>query len=232
MFDQQTVQYKISHHGLMLLSVAVHSSCIFLNQKWAATRQNQQNECAPSEDSDQPGHPSSLIRVFAVHMKKAWVLSYPLSVQRRLWSDWADAQADLSLRWAHTYFVGFVMSWLKSYRQKRHVWIVSSYSLWSVPSLRWGGGFIVPSCPSQYAWLYLLDPCIWWLSINGSSQKLRNTIHQLKTEPHRQISEALPRVLENRGTRAFISGETREQRSKNKGKREQRQFWGTENIGN
>ena len=35
--------------------------------------------CAPSEDSDQPGHPPSLIRVFAVRMKKAWVLSYPLS---------------------------------------------------------------------------------------------------------------------------------------------------------
>ena len=33
--------------------------------------------------------------------------------QRRLWSDWADAQADLSLRWAHTHFVGFVMSRLK-----------------------------------------------------------------------------------------------------------------------
>ena len=55
-------------------------------------------------------HPPSLIRVFAVRMKKLWVLSYPLSAQRRLWSDWADAQADLSLRWAHTYFVGFVMS--------------------------------------------------------------------------------------------------------------------------
>ena len=27
----------------------------------------QQNECASSEDSDQPGHPPSLIRVFAVH---------------------------------------------------------------------------------------------------------------------------------------------------------------------
>ena len=27
-----------------------------------------------------------------------------------LWSDWADAQADLSLRWAHSNFVGFVMS--------------------------------------------------------------------------------------------------------------------------
>ena len=65
---------------------------------WAATWQNQQSDCAPSEDSDQPGHPPSLIRVFAVRMKKAWVLSYPLSAQRRLWSDWADAQADLSLR--------------------------------------------------------------------------------------------------------------------------------------
>ena len=29
---------------------------------------NQQNECAPSEDSDQPGHPPSLIVVFAVHL--------------------------------------------------------------------------------------------------------------------------------------------------------------------
>ena len=60
--------------------------------------------CVPSEDSDQPGHPPSLIRVFAVHMKKPWVLSYPLSAQRRLWSDWAGAQADLSLRWAHMPF--------------------------------------------------------------------------------------------------------------------------------
>ena len=65
--------------------------------------------CAPSENSDQPGHPPSLIRVFVVRMKIAWVLSYPLNAQRRLWSDWADAQADLSLRWAHSHFVG--LSW-------------------------------------------------------------------------------------------------------------------------
>ena len=65
--------------------------------------------CAPSKDSDQPGHPPSLIRVFAARMKKAWVLSNPLSAQQRLWSDWADAQADPSLRWAHSHFVGFVM---------------------------------------------------------------------------------------------------------------------------
>ena len=57
----------------------------------------------PAKNSDQPGHPPSLIKVFAVRMKKAWVLSYPLSTQRRLRSDWANAQADLSLRWAHSY---------------------------------------------------------------------------------------------------------------------------------
>ena len=42
--------------------------------------------------------------VFAVRMKKAWVLSYPLSAQRRLWSDWADAQADLSSLGAHSLY--------------------------------------------------------------------------------------------------------------------------------
>ena len=61
--------------------------------------------CAPSEDSDQPGHPPSLINVFAVLMKKAWILSYPLSAQRRFWSDWMDAQADLSHHWAHMPFL-------------------------------------------------------------------------------------------------------------------------------
>ena len=45
--------------------------------------------------------------VFSVRMKKAWVLSYPPSAQRRLWSVWADAQADLSLRWAHMPFSWF-----------------------------------------------------------------------------------------------------------------------------
>ena len=63
--------------------------------------------CAPSKDSDQTGHPPSLIRVFAVRMKKAWILNYPLSEQRRLWSDWADAQADMSLCWAHMPFCWF-----------------------------------------------------------------------------------------------------------------------------
>ena len=70
---------------------------------WTASWQNKQSDCVPGKDPDQPGHLPSLIRVFAVRMKKAWVLSYPLSTQQRLWSDWVDAQTDLSLRWAHTF---------------------------------------------------------------------------------------------------------------------------------
>ena len=62
--------------------------------------------CAPSEDSDQQGRAPSLIWVFAVRMKK---LSYPLSTQQKLWSDWADTQADLSLRWAHRSFCWFLL---------------------------------------------------------------------------------------------------------------------------
>ena len=40
--------------------------------------------CAPSEDSDQPGHLPSLIKAFAVSMKKHWAHSYSVSTQRRL----------------------------------------------------------------------------------------------------------------------------------------------------
>ena len=46
------------------------------------SRLTKKEACALSEDSDQPGHPSSLIRVFAVRMKKALVLSYPLNAQQ------------------------------------------------------------------------------------------------------------------------------------------------------
>ena len=45
-----------------------------LQQYWAATWQNQQSDCAPSEDSDQPGHLPSLIRVFACTQ---WVAKGP-----------------------------------------------------------------------------------------------------------------------------------------------------------
>ena len=53
--------------------------CIFflsLFYMWATSWQNQQNDCAPSEDSVQPGHPPSLIRVLAVLQWVAKDLSF------------------------------------------------------------------------------------------------------------------------------------------------------------
>ena len=49
--------------------------------------------CVPSEDSYQPGHPPSLIRVFAVHSVGSFLHE--------------DAQADLGLRWVHMPFCWF-----------------------------------------------------------------------------------------------------------------------------
>ena len=64
----------------LLLSVWLNYST------WAATWQNQQNDCTPSKDSDQP---CPVWSEFAVRMKKAWVLRYPLTLIR------------LSLCWTH-----------------------------------------------------------------------------------------------------------------------------------
>ena len=56
---------------------------------------------APNEDSNQPAHPRSLIRVFVVRMNKLCILGYPKRAQWRFWSDCANAQADLNLRKAN-----------------------------------------------------------------------------------------------------------------------------------
>ena len=58
--------------------------------------------------TDQPGHPPSLIRVFAVRMKKSWVLSYPLSTQWRL------IRLGGCPGWSEASFFGFVVLRLKS----------------------------------------------------------------------------------------------------------------------
>ena len=57
--------------------------------------------CAPSEDSE------SLLYT-------QWVAKDPsfLHADSKDWSDWADAQADLSFHWAHMPSFKFVMRWL------------------------------------------------------------------------------------------------------------------------
>ena len=72
--------------------------------KWATSWQNKQNDLCAQQNSDQPGHPPSLI--FTVLAVRSMGSKGPCR-QRRLWSDWADAQADLSLCWAHMPFCWF-----------------------------------------------------------------------------------------------------------------------------
>ena len=91
----QSFAWRTGHFvGLLVLWLMQNQWNFFNTNSWAVSWQNQMI-CVPSEVSDQPGHPPSLIRVFAVCLKKAWVLSYLLS--------------------AH--FVGFVMLRLNFYLQ-------------------------------------------------------------------------------------------------------------------
>ena len=71
---------------ICLLTCWLRSVCRFLNLLKYELFHDKSNKmaCVSIEDSDQPGHTHSLIRVFAVRMKKPWDLSYPLSTLRRL----------------------------------------------------------------------------------------------------------------------------------------------------
>ena len=62
-FEPNLMKRRFRHCGCVFQSI--FSFWVIL--KWATTWQNQQNECASSEDSDKPGHLPRLIRVFAVH---------------------------------------------------------------------------------------------------------------------------------------------------------------------
>ena len=64
----------------MMAKYFIYISSYFI---WAATWQNQQSDCAPSEDSDQPGHPSSRIRVVSPTFPFAPESFRPLSLSPR-----------------------------------------------------------------------------------------------------------------------------------------------------
>ena len=86
---------------------------------WAPTWQNQQMTVRPAK-TDQPWHLPSEDRSARASAQSdqsslcaQWVAKDPSFLHadsEDSWSNWADAKADLSLRWAHTHFVGFVMS--------------------------------------------------------------------------------------------------------------------------
>ena len=70
-----------------------HSSIVTFSQKRTLT-------CALSDDSDKPAHSRSLIRIFTVRILDRQGRKVSSCGQGRLRLDRADAQADLSLRWA------------------------------------------------------------------------------------------------------------------------------------
>ena len=93
-------------------------------QNWLTNRISMEAEqlCEPRHDktNDVPVRPAKTqisLGICPVLSESSlcaqWVAKDPRDFscgQWRLWSDWADAQADLSLRLAHSHFVGFVMS--------------------------------------------------------------------------------------------------------------------------
>ena len=99
---------------------------------------------APSEDLDQPWHPPSLIRVFTVHMKKDWVLNYPLSAVK---TDQTGRMPRLIWVFAGRtdHFVGFVMRWLN----------YSSTNVWA------GSTFFAQTRPFQY-----LESLRYWIQMH------------------------------------------------------------------
>ena len=66
----------------------------------------EQTDVRPAK-TDQTGHLPNLLRIFAMHSMGSQGLKVFSARHRRLWSDWADTQADLSLCWAHTSFCWF-----------------------------------------------------------------------------------------------------------------------------
>ena len=72
-------------------------------EKWAATTKPTKWPVRPAKTLFSLGI-HRVWSVFVVRMKKHWAFNYLLSAHGRLWSDWVDAQADLSLRWAHMSF--------------------------------------------------------------------------------------------------------------------------------
>ena len=74
--------------------------------------------CTPSEDSDQPVHSGSLTRVFTESILDTQECKVSSSGHAKLWSDSANAQTVLSLRWSNMsegrflYIPAQIMIWM------------------------------------------------------------------------------------------------------------------------
>ena len=96
----------LQHSKLSDVSSKIASDISFMNLiSWSLLTNEPPHDktnkmaCALSEDSDQPGHPPSPISSLSAWIKLGFLATHWAHSED--WSDWADAQADLSLRWAH-----------------------------------------------------------------------------------------------------------------------------------
>ena len=101
---------------LVYIKVRVYAHCSLHVQR---NRQNS-NKCATSTDIY---HDPKMQGLWSL-----WTPNFLIPHYARRYNgiQWVDAQADLSLRWAHTHFVGFVMSRLITY------WFVTNGILWPI----------------------------------------------------------------------------------------------------
>ena len=84
--------------------------------------------------------------------------SYPLNAQRRLWSDWTDAQIDLSLGWAYSHFVGFLMRRL-IYQNPQQRWLpvsVTSRITTGTEGMQLLGSLLINRCSGTTSTTYVL----------------------------------------------------------------------------
>ena len=92
---------------LLLFTVSTVTPTTIVKSIEPAHDKTYSNSCATSEDSDQPVHPRSLIRVFAERMCLIQPQVYPQRYNREPSAYWMDEQADLSLCWLHRSYCRF-----------------------------------------------------------------------------------------------------------------------------
>ena len=87
---------------IFYLFIRNNNTCISVYEKWAAALTK--SPVCPAKTQISLGI-CPVWSVLAVRMKKPWVFSFLLSAQWRRWSDWADANADLSSLGTHNLLV-------------------------------------------------------------------------------------------------------------------------------
>ena len=125
------IEYPLKLAWICIPFECTITSTIFI---WATTWQNQQNECAPSKDSDQPGHPPSLIRVFTVHSvgscgpKVSSCRQQKTLIRLGRCPDWSE-----SLLGAHAILL--VLSWGSSWMKVKHEVLYFQHNVRGVVSM-------------------------------------------------------------------------------------------------